>query len=101
MSLSPTSIIKDSPRAELWFSIACFGACFHLICHIYNHPAPFTGVGWRYGVGGVADRMCPVSFILCPPCSANAGDNGSAWENIIDCEGVEAVVSLVSKECGL
>ena len=24
---------------------------------------------------GVADRMCPVLFILFPPCSANAGHN--------------------------
>ena len=84
-----------------------FWCRFHLICHISNHPSPCPGVGWLYGyingVGGgeVADRMCPVLFILFPPCSANAGDNGSARENIIDCEGAEAVVNLVSKEWGL
>ena len=53
-------------------------------CMLYiQHPAPCPGVGGWYGykngaVGGVADRMCPVLFILFPPCSANAGDNGSA-----------------------
>ena len=30
LSLSPTSIITDRPRAELWFSIACFGVGFTL-----------------------------------------------------------------------
>ena len=70
---SPTSIITDRPRAELWFSIACFDVGFTLyiiysISHS-NQPAQCPSSGWWYGYinggGGVADRMCPVLSILC------------------------------------
>ena len=79
---SLTSIITDRPRAELWFSIACFDVGFTLyiiysISHS-NHPDQCPSVGWWYGYinggGGVADRMCPVLSILFPRCSANAVD---------------------------
>ena len=70
---SPTTIITDRARAELWFSIACYDVGFTLyiiysISHS-NQPAQCPSVGWWYGYvngrGGVADRMCPVLFILC------------------------------------
>ena len=67
LSLSPTSIITDRPRAELWFSITCVGVG----CTLYViYAAPCPGVGWWYGyingVGGVADRMCPVLYCFHP-----------------------------------
>ena len=39
---------------------------------------------WRWRgncVGGVADRMCPVLFILFSPCSANAGNIPNDFSN--------------------
>ena len=37
IDFNPTSIIKDSPKVVLWFSIACFGVGFTLYILCIDH----------------------------------------------------------------
>ena len=58
LSLSPTSIITDGPRAELWFAIACFGVGFTLyVIHPTSRTMPGCGMvirlyKWRWRGSG-------------------------------------------------